>query len=74
MEIIKKITGKFKVTQSTSDKLLGYYLEDGAIVGQKVDLYKNGICKSIQIDAIVRVSYDKYHILNSNIGIIAKRL
>jgi len=74
MEPIKKITGKFKVIQSTSDKLIGYTIEDGAIVGQDVELHKGNKCKYIPVDVIVRIDYDKYHILNSNIGIIVKRI
>lgn len=74
METIKKITGKFQVIQSTSSKLLGYYLEDGAIAGQNVELCKDNFCKKIPVDLIVRVDYNKYHLLNSNIGVIVKRI
>lgn len=74
MESIKKITGRFKVVQSTSDTLIGYYIENDVYVGQDVKLCKDNECKYLSVDMIVRVDYDKYHILNSNVGIIAKKI
>jgi len=74
MEPITKITGKFKVVQSTSDKLVAYYLENGAIKGERAILTKDSKTKVIEVDLIIRTDYNKYHILNSNIGIIVKRL
>jgi len=74
MESIAKITGRFKVIQSTSDKLIAYYLEDGAIKGEHATLTKDSKSKIINVDLILRIDYNQYHILNSNIGIIVKRL
>jgi len=73
MELINQISGNFKVIQSTSNKLIGCNINGIINVGEKYNLYKNNKeFKEILIETIIKIDNNKFHILNSNIGIIIK--
>jgi len=76
MEQIKEISSiGFKIVKSTSKKLIGYQIIDEKItVGKKLKLKKEDKYKSIFVDTIIKVNDKTYHILNSNIGIIIKKI
>ena len=73
MKQIEKLTldGHFDVIQSTQSDLNGYHISDTIIYQNKsIELTKGDKIKNMDVETIIQININKYHILNSNMGII----
>lgn len=70
-----ELIGEFHVTNSTSNRLIGYKVLSQYIeIGQHLEIIKIKKLKHFDIERYKKISDTEYHISNSNISIVIKKL